>query len=186
MTPTRSVDTQRLSIVAHEHEKQLVQFYGELKDGRETANVLTRIGTGRFLVMMEAHGDPAALAAMTYAGKLIDDLGMYDDFTLWVAGSADGNVHANCVLSGEPTNLCIRRRENDGLKDSHPLVQAAVDTYETLFELPPVITQSSSAIGPKGVPSIAFGPGEDGGHLLQAAQFYAAFPMMFAATMKRR
>ena len=103
-----------------------------------------------------------------------------------VIGDTNGSVHANCLVSGETTNLCIRRRENDGLKETRRLVQAAVDTYETLFELPPVIMHSPTAIGPKGTPAIAFGPGEDGTNLLKAAQFYAAFPMMFATTMKRR
>ena len=89
------------------------------------------------------------------------------------------------------------------LDESHPLVQAAIATYEALFELPPVIgkwTSSTSGVGSMGlmgVPVIGFGPGDEEvahgvgervpiRHLVKAAQFYAAFPMMFADTVTRR
>jgi hypothetical protein len=208
MTPVRPIDTQRLSIVAHEYEREIVRFYRDLMGGERgvarirqeaekvgfeeirvdaAGNLLARIGSGRHVIGMDPHDEAAGIAAMVYGGKLIHELGMYDDFTLWV-GYAN---RPECVLIAEPTNLCIRRRETDEL--THPLVQAAVDTYETLFELPPIINHAVSAGGPKSVPSIAFGPGEEGlgdcvpvRHLLQAAQFYAAFPTMFATTVNPR
>jgi acetylornithine deacetylase/succinyl-diaminopimelate desuccinylase-like protein len=171
--------------------------------------------------MMDAQADLAGasgMAGMVYAGKLIHELGMYDDFTLWVAGAAhkdrhglvwlhalkEGGIHPDCVLIAEPTNLCIKMHDatpEGSLSESHPLVQAAIAAYETLFELPPVIgkwTASNCAgpVGLPGVPCIGFGPGEAENstagervltrHLLQAAQFYAAFPMMFVETMRRR
>jgi acetylornithine deacetylase/succinyl-diaminopimelate desuccinylase-like protein len=154
------------------------------------------------------------MAGMVYAGKLIHELGMYDDFTLWVAGSVqrahrdalawtrmEDAVRPDCRLIAEPTNLCIKLHEaalEDSLSESHPLVQAAIATYETLFELPPIIgkrTSGSNGVGAIGVPTIGFGPGEEAHasgehaptrHLLKAAQFYAAFPMTFVDTVRRR
>jgi hypothetical protein len=77
------------------------------------------------------------------------------------------------------------------LGESDPLVQAAISTYESLFELPPILSQSPSPNGPLGIPVIGFGPGEGhdqvpARHLLKAAEFYAAFPTMFVEQMKRR
>jgi putative selenium metabolism hydrolase len=83
------------------------------------------------------------------------------------------------------------------LDESHPLVQAGIATYEALFELPPVIgkwTAGASGAGSMalmGVPAIGFGPGEEAmasnvGHMVKAAQFYAAFPMTFVETARRR
>ncbi len=62
----------------------------------------------------------AGMASMVYAGKLIKELGLEDDFTLWVVGSvqeedADGlcwqylvreeKLRPDCVVITEPTNL---------------------------------------------------------------------------------
>ena len=204
MTPVRIIDTQRLAILAHEYERVILGFHRDLQGDRggieriraEAARVpfqefrtaadgglVARLGTGKQVVLMDTRGDTAAAVGMIYAAKLIDELGMYDDFTLWVTTSARCEIHASAVLAGEPTSLRIR---NEGLRFSHPLVQAAVDTYETIFELPPVLNHAPPVSGPKGVPTVAFGATTDGSHLLQAAQFYAAFPLMFALTMKRR
>jgi acetylornithine deacetylase/succinyl-diaminopimelate desuccinylase-like protein len=250
MTPARVIDTQRLSTLAHEYEREILQFLRDLTaipagNGHESpaiqrirheaekapfeeirvgpmGNLLARIGSGKHVIMMDGQADApgaAGMAGMVYAGKLIHELGMYDDFTLWVAGSMhkdcrglawlhalkEGGIHPDCVLIAEPTNLCIKMREaalEGFLSESHPLVQAAIATYETLFELPPVVGKGTASangagsVGLMGVPSIGFGPGEvetspGGGervpirHLLQAAQFYAAFPMMFVETVRR-
>jgi acetylornithine deacetylase/succinyl-diaminopimelate desuccinylase-like protein len=77
------------------------------------------------------------------------------------------------------------------LSESHPLVEAAIGAYETLFELPPIVSQSPSLVGPVGIPAIVFGPGEARDHapthhLLKAAQFYAAFPTMYVDAIRRR
>jgi acetylornithine deacetylase/succinyl-diaminopimelate desuccinylase-like protein len=192
--------------------------------------IRNRIGSGRHLVMMDArilawgsgdlrarvedgcvHGRGACdaragMAAMVYAGKLIHELGLYDDFTLWVAASPsghynfeEGGVHADCMLLAQATNLRIFRGPGM-LAESHPLMQAAIATYETLFELPPAIGKripgGNGAASP-GVPTIGFGPGEEelartAGErmpvlqLVKAAQFYAAFPAMYADTVGRR
>jgi hypothetical protein len=204
MTPVRILDTQRLSVLAHEYERQMIRFYRDLHAGgtgverlrAEAAKVgfeeirvdaegrfLARIGAGRHVVAMDPRGEAAGMASMLYAGKLIHELGIYDDFTLWV-GDVDG-IRPECRVIAEPTNLCIKSLETDDGKRSHSLVRAAVDTYEALFELPPIVTHAASPGGQRGVPSIAIGAYEEG-RLLQAAQFYAAFPMMFAMTMRRR
>jgi hypothetical protein len=243
MTPARVLDTQRLSTLAHEYEREILQFRRDLAavpapNGHESpvirrirqemekapfeeirvdpmGQLLARMGSGSHVILMDAQADPAGavgVAGMVYGGKLINELGMYDDFTLWVAASArrdrrgpewlqalkEGGIHPDCMLIAEPSNLCIRMREAElegFLSESHPLVQAAIATYEALFELPPVLSQSPSPLRPIGVPAIAFGPGEEEisagadrvpiRHLLQAAQFYAAFPMMFVETIKR-
>jgi hypothetical protein len=249
MTPARVIDTHRLSTLAHEYEREILQFLRDLtalsaESGHESTAIerirqeagkvpfeeirvgamdsfLARIGSGKHVIMMDAQADSAGaagMAGMVYAGKLIHELGMYDDFTLWVAVSVqkdrhglawlhtlkEGGIHPACVLISEPTNLCIKMHEGaleGSLSESHPLVQAAIATYETLFELPPVIGKWSASncagtVGLPGVPSIGFGPGEAENspsgaraptrHLLQATQFYAAFPMMFVETMRRR
>jgi hypothetical protein len=237
MTPVRVIDTQRLSTLAHAYEREIVQFVRDLmaipaiqrirqemekvefEEIRIDAvgDILGRIGSGKHVIAMDAHADPmgaAGMAGMVYAGKLIHELGMYDDFTLWVAGSVqrahrdalawtrmEDAVRPDCRLIAEPTNLCIKLHEaalEDSLSESHPLVQAAIATYETLFELPPIIgkrTSGSNGVGAIGVPTIGFGPGEEAHasgehaptrHLLKAAQFYAAFPMTFVDTVRRR
>jgi len=85
------------------------------------------------------------------------------------------------------------------LVEDHPLVRAAVATYETLHGKPPVIgkwtfsTNGVGSMGVMGVPSVGFGPGEEDvahsvaervpiRHLVEAAQFYAAFPLTYIAT----
>lgn len=212
MITARVVDTHRLSTVAHEYEREIVRFFHDLTGNegpigerirQEAAkipfqeirvdpegNLLARIGSGKHVIVMEARA-AAGMAAMIHAGKLIDELGLNDDFTLWIGGSAqkewphilkDSGIRPECVMLAEPTNLCIRMRE----AESHPLVQAAIATYETLFELPPIVSPSPSSREPLDVPSIEFGPGAPLHHLLKAAQFYAAFPMMFVETLKRR
>jgi hypothetical protein len=240
MTHARAIDTQRLSTLAHEYEREILQFFRDLlavpgENGHSqgtyerirhevekapyeetrvdaAGNLLTRIGSGSHKIMLHAQGGAAGAAGaagIVYAGRLIHELGMYDDFTLWVENSVrkefhvleDGGIRPDAVLLAQPTNLCIQMREaavEGFLSESHPLVQAAIATYETLFELPPIVTQSPSPAAPLGIPAIAFGAGEDGTsarpsaepvsvrHLLKAAQFYAAFPVMYVDAMKRR
>lgn len=244
MTPARVIDTQRLSTIAHEYEREILQFFRDLvavpgenghSQGRlerirrevekapydeirvdAAGNLLTRIGSGNHKIMLHAQGGTAGAtgaAGIVYAGRLIHELGMYDDFTLWLTNSVrnefqtlarfhvveEGGVRPDAVLLAQPTNLCIQMREGavEGfLNESHPLVQAAIGAYETLFELPPIVSQSPSPAALVGIPAIAFGAGEDGGapqaepvslrHLLKAAQFYAAFPIMYVDAMKRR
>src|ERR1017187_976980 len=66
----------------------------------------------------------AGMASMVYAGKMIKDLGLLGDYTLYVVGSVqeedcDGlawlyilkedGIHADCVVLTEPTNLHVYR-----------------------------------------------------------------------------
>jgi putative selenium metabolism hydrolase len=86
------------------------------------------------------------------------------------------------------------------LEESHPLVEAAVAAYAGLHGKPPVVdkwtfsTNGVGSMGIMGVPTIGFGPGEEEvahsvtervpiRHLVEAAQFYAAFPLTYAATV---
>ena len=233
MTPARVLDIQRLSILAHEYERELFQFLhdliaipGENGDRRRAADrilrevgkapfeatrvgpagdLVTRMGSGKHVILLHAQGGAAGAAgaaASVYAGRLIHELGMYDDFTLWAAYSFQTqdrswrDFRPDCALLAEPTNLCIQMREaavEGFLSESHPLVEAAIATYENLFELPPIVSQSPSPAGPMGVPAIAFGAGAADAtgpasmrHLLKAAQFYAAFPTMYSQRIKRR
>jgi len=240
MTPARAIDTQRLSTIAHEYEREILQFFRDLMalpsdNGHSqgcfarirhevekapyeeiridaAGNLLTRIGSGSRKIMLLAQGGAAGAAGaagIVYAGRLIHELGMYDDFTLWVTNSVqslarfhvleEGGIRPDAVLLAQPTNLCIQMREaavEGFLNEAHPLVQAAIATYETLFELPPIVTPSPSPAAPVGIPAIAFGAGEDSArasaeplsvrHLLKAAQFYAAFPVMYVDAMKRQ
>jgi len=240
MTPARAIDTQRLSTIAHEYEREILQFFRDLMalpsdNGHSqgcferirhevekapyeeiridaAGNLLTRIGSGSRKIMLLAQGGAAGAAGaagIVYAGRLIHELGMYDDFTLWVTNSLqslarfhvleEGGIRPDAVLLAQPTNLCIQMREaavEGFLNEGHPLVQAAIETYETLFELPPIVTPSPSPAAPVGIPAIAFGAGEDSArasaeplsvrHLLKAAQFYAAFPVMYVDAMKRQ
>ena len=83
------------------------------------------------------------------------------------------------------------------LEESHPLARAAIRTYETLWSKAPVVdkwtfsTNGVGSMGLMGVPTIGFGPGEEDvahsvlervpiRHLVEAAQFYAAFPLVFS------
>jgi len=226
MTPARVIDTQRLATLAHEYEREIQQLFQDLiavpsENGSAGAAVqrmarelgkapfeaiqadshglLARIGAGTHTMLLHAQGAAGAVAAVA-AGRLIHELGMYDDFVLWVStspprGQALRDLHPDCMVLAEPTNLCIQMREAEVegfLNESHPLVAAAIATYETLFELPPIVSQSPSPLGPIGVPAIAFGAGGDGAervsirHLLKAAQFYAAFPTMYVEATRRR
>jgi putative selenium metabolism hydrolase len=89
------------------------------------------------------------------------------------------------------------------LEESHPLAKAAIETYETLWGKPPVVdkwtfsTNGVGSMGLMGVPTIGFGPGaEEVCHsviervpirdLVEATQFYAAFPLMFVARVGNR
>ncbi len=82
------------------------------------------------------------------------------------------------------------------LEESHVLARAAVDTFRGLWDKEPVVdkwtfsTNGVATMGLKGVPTIGFGPGEEEvahsvlervpiQHLVDAAQFYAAFPLIF-------
>jgi putative selenium metabolism hydrolase len=83
------------------------------------------------------------------------------------------------------------------LDESHPLAQAAILTADSLWDGPPVVDKwtlstNGSATMALGVPTIGFGPGEEEfahsvgermpiRHLVKAAQWYAAFPLMFVA-----
>ncbi|MGB7718652.1 MAG: YgeY family selenium metabolism-linked hydrolase [Bryobacteraceae bacterium] len=83
------------------------------------------------------------------------------------------------------------------LDEAHPLARAAIATYETLWNRAPVVdkwtfsTNGVGSMGLMGVPTIGFGPGEEDvahsvvervpiRHLVEAAQFYAAFPLIFS------
>ena len=87
------------------------------------------------------------------------------------------------------------------LKESHPLARAAVAAYQSLWQKRPELgrwsfsTNGVATMGLMGVPTIGFGPGEEDvahsvaervpiRHLVEAAQFYAAFPAAYVATVK--
>ena len=87
------------------------------------------------------------------------------------------------------------------LDQSDRLARAAVAAYQSLWEKPPVVdkwtfsTNGVGTMGLMGVPTIGFGPGEEDvahsvtervpiRHLVEAAQFYAAFPRAYVATVK--
>jgi putative selenium metabolism hydrolase len=82
------------------------------------------------------------------------------------------------------------------LDEQTPLAQAAIGTYEALWQKAPVVdkwtfsTNGVGSMGLMGVPTIGFGPGEEEvahsvtervpiRHLVEAAEFYAAFPLLF-------
>jgi putative selenium metabolism hydrolase len=84
------------------------------------------------------------------------------------------------------------------LEESHPLVRAGAETYLAQFGAAPVVdkwvfsTNGVGSMGIMGVPTIGFGPGDETvAHsvgervavrdLVQAAQFYAAFPGVYSA-----
>jgi putative selenium metabolism hydrolase len=88
------------------------------------------------------------------------------------------------------------------LEESHPLAQAAISTYRALWDRAPVVdkwtfsTNGVGSMGLMGVPTIGFGPGDEVlahcvnervpiSHLVEAAEFYAAFPMMYAASVHK-
>ena len=84
------------------------------------------------------------------------------------------------------------------LDESDPLCEAAVATFRDIFDREPVVdkwtfsTNGVASMGLKGVPTIGFGPGEEEvahsviervpiQHLVDAAQFYAAFPLVYTS-----
>ncbi|MGD0869305.1 MAG: YgeY family selenium metabolism-linked hydrolase [Bryobacteraceae bacterium] len=88
------------------------------------------------------------------------------------------------------------------LAESDPLTKAAVSTYRALWNREPVVdkwtfsTNGVASMGLMGVPTIGFGPGEEDvahsvvervpiRHLVEAAQFYAAFPLTYVAALKK-
>ena len=87
------------------------------------------------------------------------------------------------------------------LAESHPLTQAAVNTFRALWSREPVVdkwtfsTNGAGSMGLMGVPTIGFGPGEEEvahsviervpiRQLVEAAEFYAAFPLVYLETSK--
>ena len=87
------------------------------------------------------------------------------------------------------------------LPEAHAVTQAAVATFGKLWDRAPVVdkwtfsTNGVGSMGLMGVPTIGFGPGEEEvahsvgeripiQHLVDAAQFYAAFPLTFVETLK--
>jgi len=87
------------------------------------------------------------------------------------------------------------------LEEDHLLVRSAVAAYRTLHNADPVVdkwvfsTNGVGSMGIMGVPTIGFGPGEEDvahsviervpiRHLVEAAQFYAAFPLAYVATLE--
>jgi acetylornithine deacetylase/succinyl-diaminopimelate desuccinylase-like protein len=88
------------------------------------------------------------------------------------------------------------------LEESHPLAHAAIDAYRSLWDKAPVIdkwtfsTNGVGSMGLMGVPTIGFGPGEEEfahsvgervpiRHLVEAAKFYAAFPLSYTAVVNQ-
>ena len=86
------------------------------------------------------------------------------------------------------------------LEENHPLVRAGVAAYQVLYGKAPVVdkwtfsTNGVGSMGIMGVPTIGFGPGEEDvahsvlervpiHHLVEAAQFYAAFPLTYVSTI---
>jgi len=87
------------------------------------------------------------------------------------------------------------------LEEDHLLVRSAVAAFRTLHNADPVVdkwifsTNGVGSMGIMGVPTIGFGPGEEDvahsviervpiRHLVEAAQFYAAFPLVYVATLE--
>jgi putative selenium metabolism hydrolase len=88
------------------------------------------------------------------------------------------------------------------LDEADPLAQGAIATFRQLWNRAPVVdkwtfsTNGVASMGLMGVPTIGFGPGEEEvahsvgervpiRHLVEAAQFYAAFPLTYLATVKK-
>ncbi len=82
------------------------------------------------------------------------------------------------------------------LEESHPGVQAAIETCKQLNGTAPIVdkwtfsTNGVGSMGTCGVPTLGFGPGDEVDahsvnervaidHLVKAAQFYAAFPLVY-------
>jgi putative selenium metabolism hydrolase len=88
------------------------------------------------------------------------------------------------------------------LEARHPAVQGAVEAYKALHGKAPVVdkwvfsTNGVGTMGTCGVPTVGFGPGDEVcahtvnermaiSHLLEAAKFYAAFPLAYCATVEK-
>jgi putative selenium metabolism hydrolase len=88
------------------------------------------------------------------------------------------------------------------LEESHPGVQAAIETCRHLYGTVPIVdkwtfsTNGVGSMGICGVPTIGFGPGDEVDahsvnervavdHLVKAAQFYALFPLVYAHRLER-
>ena len=200
MTTARVIDTQRLSTLAHEYEREILQFFQDLSaDGgsieriRKEAErvhfdeirctpgerILARIGSGNHVVVMDAQSDPTGIAGMIYAAKLIHELGMYDEFTLWVAAVLTRRT-ARSGLAAEPAGCrhraCLRairradqlvhpdergRRWKGFWANPHPAgagchrdVRSAL---RTAADPPPIAVARRPGV----VPAIGFGPGGD-------------------------
>ncbi|MBZ5583816.1 MAG: YgeY family selenium metabolism-linked hydrolase [Acidobacteriia bacterium] len=84
------------------------------------------------------------------------------------------------------------------IPEDHPLTVAAIGAYKRLHDVPPAVgkwtfsTNGVGSMGLMGVPTIGFGPGEEEfahsvnervpiRHLVEAAKFYAVFPLIYAA-----
>ena len=87
------------------------------------------------------------------------------------------------------------------LKEDHPGVVAAVETFKHINGVPPVVdkwtfsTNGVGSMGVCGVPTMGFGPGDEVDahsvgervsieHLVKAVQLYAAFPLMYVHTIE--
>lgn len=89
------------------------------------------------------------------------------------------------------------------LEPDHPAVKAAVQTFEQINGVTPVVdkwtfsTNGVGSMGICGVPTMGFGPGDEVDahsvgervsidHLVKAVQLYAAFPLEYVHTMERK
>jgi len=88
------------------------------------------------------------------------------------------------------------------LEESHPVAQAAISTYRAIWDHAPVVdkwafsTNGVGSMGLMGVPTIGFGPGDETlahsvnervpiRHLVEAAKFYAVFPLVYTAGLHK-
>jgi putative selenium metabolism hydrolase len=87
------------------------------------------------------------------------------------------------------------------LEEDHPLIQAAIETCRGLHDKAPIVdkwvfsTNGVGSMGTCGVPTVGYGPGDETcahsvnervsiEQLLDAARFYAAFPVVYCATIE--
>jgi putative selenium metabolism hydrolase len=88
------------------------------------------------------------------------------------------------------------------LEEDHPAVSAAVQTFEQITGVAPVVdkwtfsTNGVGSMGICGVPTMGFGPGDEADahsvgervsieHLVKAVQLYAAFPLIYVIAVER-